>query len=96
MASPLRWWVQARAGQQEQQDNDTYKRMLGLKGIASRLPIPGCEALVAQHHDAGADAHITCLVYVTVLQLAKATQNASAMEQGTVQDVLVSDSRVGR
>ena len=91
MNSPLSWWVQERAGQQVQQDKDAHRHVLGLKGVATRLPIPDCDALIAQHHDAGVDAHIACLIYITVLQLAKAAQNATATEQG--EDVAMSDAQ---
>ena len=36
------------------------------------MPTPDYDALVARHHDAGVDAHITCLIYITVLQAVRA------------------------
>ena len=66
MNAPLSSWVQARA----QVESATQKRYLGLKPMARMLQIPGCDALIARHHDAGADSHITCLIYVTVLHIA--------------------------
>ena len=68
MYSPLGRWAQMRAGQQVQ-ENETQRQFLGLKAMAKMLPIPDSDVLIAQHHDAGADAHITCLIYVTVLRI---------------------------
>ena len=66
MNSSLSSWVQMRA---HVQDNATYKHFLGLKTMAKMLEIPECDALIAQHHNAGADAHIACLIYGTVLRI---------------------------
>ena len=68
MNAPLCRWVLMRAGR-EVHGKETAKHFLGLKAMAGLLPIPDCETLIAQHHNAGADAHITCLIYVTVLQV---------------------------
>ena len=57
-----------RAGRQVQ-ENETQRQFLGLKAMAKMLPIPDCDMLVARHHDAGADANITCSIYVTVLRI---------------------------
>ena len=70
MSAPLSSWVQTRA----QVESAARKRYLGLKPMARMLPIPGCDTLIAQHHNAGADAHITCLIYITVLRIAAAVQ----------------------
>ena len=66
--APLSGWVQTQA----QVESSTQKRYLGLKPMARMLPIPDCDSLIARHHDAGADAQITCLIYITVLRIAAA------------------------
>ena len=66
MNPPLSSWVQMRA----QVENAALKYFLGLSPMARMLPVPDSDALTAQHHDAGADAHVTCLIYVTVLRIA--------------------------
>ena len=69
MCSALGRWVLMNAGKQVQ-ENETARHFLGLKTISRTLKIPDCESLVAQHHDAGTDAKLTCLVYASVLQRA--------------------------
>ena len=66
MNAPMSSWVQMRA----QVENAAQKHFLGLSPMARMLPVPGSDALTAQHHDAGADAHVTCLIYVTVVRIA--------------------------
>ena len=73
MGSALGRWVLMSAGEQVQ-ENETARHFLGLKAISRTLKIPDCESLVAQHHDAGTDAKLTCLVYSSVLQRAAAGQ----------------------
>ena len=75
MHSNLSSWVQTRAGAQ---DNNTYKHFLGLKTMANMLGTPGCDELMAQHHDAGADAKMACLIYATVLRVAAPDREASS------------------
>jgi hypothetical protein len=53
-----------------QVENAAQKHFLGLSPMARMLPVPNSDALTAQHHNAGADAHVTCLIYVTVLRIA--------------------------
>ena len=67
MNAPLGRWTLMRSGMQVQ-ETETAKHYLGLSKMATLLRIPNCEALVGQHHNAGADAHITCLIYASVLQ----------------------------
>jgi DNA polymerase III epsilon subunit-like protein len=73
MSSALGRWVLMNAGEQVQED-ETARHFLGLKTISRTLKIPDCESLVAQHHDAGTDAKLTCLVCASVLQRAAAGQ----------------------
>ena len=74
MNAPLSSWVQTRA----HVEGVLQKRYLGLKPMARMLPIPDCEALIEQHHNAGADAQITCLIYITVLRIAAAQRDSGA------------------
>ena len=66
MNAPLSSWVQMRA----HVENAAQKHFLGLSPMARMLPIPDSDTLTAQHHNAGADAHVTCSIYVTVLRFA--------------------------
>ncbi len=52
----------------------TAKHCLGLKNIARRMlaDIPNIDALLEQHHDPGVDAQLTGMVYMRLLEWAKA------------------------
>lgn len=78
MNSPLSRWVQMRAGK-EVHPNETQKSYLGLSKMANMLAIPDCDTLIAHHHDAGADAHITCMIYVTVLKAVDTESGSGAL-----------------
>jgi hypothetical protein len=83
MNAPLSCWVQTRA---QVDDNSTHKHFLGLKTMARMMPIPNCDALIAQHHNAGADAHITCLIYATLLAI---VERSGGFQVGLEHDVVM-------
>ena len=71
MNIPLCRWAVTRADK-ELQEHAKAKLILTLDTIAQAFRIPACASLLAQHHNAGVDAKISCLVYATTLKDAAA------------------------